>query len=95
MKNIIVDKLGNILDNNEIVYFNADTEKKFPLKRVVRYALKSTNKTMDIDCSGMEGEGDWGIDTFWNYFNEFYPELINEVPSDSEFENLLIEIFCL
>jgi len=89
------DKAGNILDNNEIVYLNSDIEKKFPIKRIVRYALRSTNKTMNVDCDGCEGEGEWGVDTFWNYFNEFYPELINDIPTDSNFEDLLVETFNL
>ena len=86
---------GEIRDNNEIVYFNLDTEKRYPLRRIVKWALFQTNKLMGVDCAGMEGEGDWGIDTFWNYFRDFYPELINELSSDSEFEDILVENFSL
>jgi len=88
-------KTGKIVDNNELVYFNVDVDKKFPIKRIVRWALISTNRIMDADCTGMEGEGDWGLDTFWDYFKEFYPELLPDVPGDREFEEILIERFCL
>lgn len=90
---ILRDKAGNIIDNNEIVYFKADADRRFPLKRVVRWALIQTNKLLSADCAGMEGEGDFGVDSFWNYFNEFYPQLIQDVPGCTEFEDFLIDIF--
>ena len=88
-------KTGKIVDNNELVYFNVDSEKQFPIKRIIRWALIRTNKTMSIDQNGMEGEGDWGLDTFWNYFKEFYPELLPDIPSSREFDEILIDRFCL
>jgi len=96
MKAIILkNKKGEIVDNDEIVYFTIDEDKKFPIRRVVRFALINTNRIMSKDCSGMEGEGGWGIDTYWDYFKEFYPSLVNEIPSDNEFEQILIDKFYL
>ena len=96
MKTVVLkNKKGKILNNDDIVYIGNDDEKKFPIRRIVRYSLKDTNRIMDIDCAGMGRQGDWGIDTFWDYYNDFYPELVKEVSSDSDFEDLIIDLFCL
>ena len=82
MRTIVLEnKAGKILDNDAIVYLRNDDEKKYPIRRIVRYSLKDTNRIMDRDCAGMGGEGDWGIDTFLSYHNDFYPEFINFVKS--------------
>jgi hypothetical protein len=92
----LVDRnTGANLDHNEVVYLSNDVAKKYPLRRIVRYCLQLTAKTLSIDCAGMEGEGDFGIDAFWNYFNDGFSELTTELSGDSEFETILIERFGL
>jgi hypothetical protein len=92
---VLRNKEGQILDNNEMVYMSSDIEKKYPIRRIVRWALVRTNSIMSTDCSGMDGDGDWGVDTFWSYFGEFYPELVDELSGDCEFEEILVDQFCL
>lgn len=92
---ILKDKQGNILDNNELIYFSNDTDKEFPIRRVIRWAIISTMKTMDADCAGMGGQGNWNIDTFWNYYNDLFPELYAETDCTDDFQALLIDRFDL
>ncbi len=82
---------GEPLSHDDLVFLSSDTEKKYPIRRIARWALNRTSKDLNADCAGMEGEGDFSIDAFWNYFSNSFPELIPELSGESEFENILIE----
>lgn len=88
-------KTGELLNNNDLVYLSNDESRKYPIRRIVRWALFRTAKDLGADCDGMEGDGDFGIDSFWNYFNDSFSELTVELSGDTEFENILIERFDL
>jgi hypothetical protein len=92
-KVILKDKLGNILCNDDIVYLKNDIDFKFPLRRVVRWSLYNNARILNDDCRGMEGEGDFNIDAFWNYYNDSFSELSSELSGDSQFEELIVDLF--
>lgn len=96
----IFDKAGNELNNDDVTYFETtDSAHKFPMRRAIRYALNKTNKIFAVDCAGMEGQGDFGFDSFMDYFSDTYPQLSIElytmIDDDPDFRDLLVDIYTL